>query len=114
MIKFNVEHKTVLDELLLENPLVRPGKMFGYPAYYVGKKLCISLYERGVSIKLPKGTVATLLASDPNAAPFQPNEGRIMREWVLITLNQSSEYRRYQHLFEESIRFVFEQSEKES
>ena len=36
---FNPEHKAVLDDLLLDNPLVRPGVMFGFPAYYVGKKL---------------------------------------------------------------------------
>ena len=27
--------------------------MFGFPAYYVGKKLCICLYEQGVGVKLP-------------------------------------------------------------
>jgi hypothetical protein len=114
MIHFNSEHKAVLDEMLLDHPLVRPGKMFGYPAYYVGKKVCICMYQQGISVKLPRQTVEKLLDTDPNAAPFQPNEGRIMREWVLITLNQSSEYRRYQPLFEESIHFVFALGEKDS
>jgi hypothetical protein len=38
MVKFSPEHKAVLDNLLLGHPLVRPGKMFGFPAYYVGKR----------------------------------------------------------------------------
>jgi hypothetical protein len=38
-IKFNIEHKKVLDEFLLKTPGVVSGKMFGYPAYYIQKKL---------------------------------------------------------------------------
>jgi len=54
MVNFNSGHKTVLDDLLLGDSNVRPGKMFGFPAYYVGKKLCICLYEQCVGIKLPE------------------------------------------------------------
>jgi len=32
MIHFNSAHKAVLGGLLLGNPNVRPGQMFGYPA----------------------------------------------------------------------------------
>ena len=72
MAAFNSEHKTVLDELLLGHSHVRSGKMFGFPAYYVDKKLCICLYEQGVGIKLPETSVAKLLATDRNACLFQP------------------------------------------
>jgi hypothetical protein len=58
MAKFNPEHKAVLDELLLGYDEVSSGKMFGFPGYYVGKKLCICLYEQGVGIKLPEESVA--------------------------------------------------------
>jgi len=34
------------------------GKMFGFPAYYTGKNLCVCLYEDGVSVKLPEATAA--------------------------------------------------------
>ena len=50
------EHKVVLDEMLINNEFVRPGKMFGYPAYYVGKKLCICFYEEGIGVKIPQKT----------------------------------------------------------
>ncbi len=106
MPNFNPSHKTVLDELLLGHPLVRAGKMFGYPAYYVGKNLAICLYEQGVGIKLPAQTVAQLLAADLNAVPFQPLGRPKMREWVQINLENSDDYRQYQSVFEESIRFV--------
>jgi len=106
MVIFNPAHKAVLDDLLLGHPLVRPGKMFGYPAYYVGRKLCICLYEQGVGVKLPEKTAAKLLQTDPNAAPFQPLGRPKMREWVQINLSRSEDYRQYREVFDESISYL--------
>jgi hypothetical protein len=109
MANFNAEHKIVLDNLLLGYPHVRAGKMFGFPAYYVGKKLCICLYEQGVGIKLPEQLVVKLLETDPNTTPFRPLGKPKMREWVQINLNHSEDYRQYKPIFEESIRYLLEQ-----
>jgi len=112
MANFNPDHKAVLDDLLLGHPLVRPGKMFGFPAYYAGKKLCICLYEQGVGIKLPEETANALLETDRNVVPFQPFGKPKMREWVQINLRRSEDYRQYRSLFDESIRHVLAQQEK--
>ena len=106
MINYNPTHKSVLDDMLLGIPAVRPGKMFGYPAYYVGKKLSICLYEQGVGIKLPAQTVARLLENDSHAIQFQPLGKPKMREWIQINLDHSDDYREYLPLFEESIQFL--------
>lgn len=106
MVHFNAQHKAVLDDLLLGHPLVRAGKAFGYPAYFVGKKMCICLYEAGVGVKLPQQVADRLLAEDASVAPFVPMGRRRMRQWVQITLENSEDYRRYQAVFEESIRYV--------
>ncbi len=106
MEKYNPEHKVVLDEILINHPQVRAGKMFGYPAYYAGKKLCVSLYEQGVGVKLPEVSVEKLLREDPGIIPFQPLGRPKMREWVQINVKRSEDYRKYQHIFEESIKFV--------
>lgn len=111
MANFNPAHKAVLDDLLGGDPRVRPGKMFGFPAYYVGRKLCISLYAGGVGIKLPAAEVAALLRDDPHAAPFQPLGKPKMREWVQIDLADAQEYRTYLPVFEASIRFIADQQE---
>ncbi len=111
MTRFNPEHKNILDELLSGNPLVRCGKMFGFPAYYVGRKLCICLYEEGVGVKLPEETVARLLKTDQNTVPFQPLGKPKMREWVQINLEYSEDYRQYLPLFEESIAYLIRQQE---
>ena len=108
MANFNSEHKSVLDDLLLDYPLVRPGKMFGFPAYYVGKKLCICLYEQGVGVKLPEQSAAKLLETDGNLVPFMPLGRPKMREWVQINLSRSEDYRQYASVFDESIRFMLE------
>jgi len=80
VVRFNPRHKAVLDDLLLGRPHVRAGKMFGFPAYYAGSKLCICLYEQGVGVKLPEQSAAKLLEEDRNAVPFQPMGRRKMRE----------------------------------
>lgn len=106
MANFNPDHKAVLDDLLLSHELVRAGQMFGYPAYYAGKKMCICLYEDGVGIKLPEASANRLLDQDVHANPFQPLGRRRMREWVQIDLEDSQDYRAYLAVFEESIRYV--------
>jgi hypothetical protein len=112
MGNFNPEHKAVLDDLLLGHPLVRPGKMFGFPAYYAGKKLCICLYEEGGGVKLPEQSAARLLQTDPHAIPFQPMGKPKMREWVQINLSRSEDYRQHEAIFEESMRYLLTQQEK--
>jgi len=109
--KYDARHKEVLDDLLLDDVRVRPGKMFGYPAYYAGRKLAICLYEQGVGVKLPEGTAARLLESDANVTPFQPMGRRPMREWVQIDLTRSEDYREYAPVFGESIGHVLAQQE---
>ena len=106
MDKFNQGHKAVLDDVLLGHPLVQPGKMFGFPAYYADGKLCICLYGQGVGVKLPEQLAAKLLQTDPNVVPFQPMGRRKMREWVQINLIRSEDYTRYIPLFDEAIRHV--------
>ncbi len=112
MANFNPRHKAVLDQLLLEHSAVRPGKMFGFPAYYAGSKLCICLYEEGVGIKVPEQTAERLLKEDPHVISFQPYGKRKMREWIQINVSRSEEYRNYQSIFDESIAHVLAQQEK--
>jgi hypothetical protein len=105
MGKFRSEYKAVLDALLLDYPHVRRGQMFGFPAYYAGRKMCICLYEDGVGVKLPQQTVARLLETDPNTSPFQPLGRARMREWIQINVNQADDYQNYRAVFEEALAY---------
>jgi hypothetical protein len=99
-ITFKPDIKLILDDLLLTHPLVHAGKMFGYPAYYVGRKLCMCVFEQGVGLKVPAETAAQLLERDPNVIPFMPLGRPKMREWIQINLSNAEDYKHYMPLFE--------------
>ncbi|MGD2066202.1 MAG: hypothetical protein PVI43_03420 [Candidatus Bathyarchaeota archaeon] len=102
--QFNPKHKEVLDSFLLKNVSVKPGKMFGHPAYYVRGKLFASLYMEGVCVKLPEARVKELLKKE-GYAPFQPM-GRTMKEWILIIHKGSNDYLKDKPVFQESLEYV--------
>jgi hypothetical protein len=89
----NENHKAALDALLLLLPGVKAGKMFGYPAYYFGRKLFACVYGNGVGIKLPEATARSLLETLPHVEPFRPMGKPRMREWVQINRAASGDYR---------------------
>jgi len=94
----------VLDSFLLDIPFVKPGKMYGHPAYYVGGKLFSSLFMDGVCVKLPESRVKKLI-DNKAIFPFEPM-GRKMREWILIVRGNSEEYLNDRSIFEESVEYV--------
>ena len=103
-VQFNPKHKEVLDSFLLNIPIVKPGKMYGHPAYYVGGKLFASLYIDGVCVKVPESLASELLKKK-EIVHFQPM-GRKMREWIQINRNKSEDYLKDQDIFDASIEFV--------
>ncbi len=103
--RFNQQHKKILDSFLLKIPGVVPGKMFGYPAYYVGRKLFACLYEEGVGIKVPE-TLANELIGKKGIFNFQPMGRAKMREWIQINRRNSEDYLKDQDIFISSIEFV--------
>ena len=102
--QFNLKHKEVLDTFLLDIPFVKPGKMYGHPAYYIGGKLFASLYMEGVCVKVPEQIKEELLEKD-GIVPFEPM-GRKMREWVQINRENSEDYLNYKDIFEKSVEYV--------
>lgn len=79
--------------------------MFGFPGYFVGKKLFACVYGHGVGLKLPEHRAGELLAL-PHITAFQPLGRPKMREWVQINRAESSEYAQDLDLFLASIAFV--------
>lgn len=103
-IQYNEKHKLILDSFLLDIPVVKPGKIYGHPAYYIGGKLFTSLYMDGVCVKIPEKRVKDLLKRE-YIKPFEPM-GRKMKEWILIIREKSEDYLNDRPIFEESIEFI--------
>lgn len=102
---FNPAIKNVLDEILLPVEIVSPGKMFGYPAYFVGKKLFACVYEDSVGVKLPRDQAQSLLGQ-AGITPFVPMGRHVMKEWVQLTRVDPEDYRKDMEIFTGSIEYV--------
>lgn len=97
--------KETLDSFLLEIKGVTPGKMFGYPAYYVGKKLFACVYGDSVGIKVPEGLAKELIGSE-GIINFQPMGRARMREWIQINRQDPNGYLNDKEIFKVSIEYV--------
>jgi len=104
-VAFNPEHKEVLDAILLPVPGVVAGRMFGYPAYYINRKLFACIYGEGVGIKVPE-KVAGSQVGRKGIVRFQPMGRKPMKEWIQINRKHSEDYRMDQEILKISIDYV--------
>lgn len=108
MPKFTFEPrvKEVLDSFLLENPEVEPGKAFGMPAYYVNGKMFAGVYADGATVKVPEDMVAELLERD-GIEPFEPMEGRKMKNWLVIRRGDPADLVADREVFDAAFDYVY-------
>ena len=88
---YNPEIKKAIDTIVLKNPVVTPGKMFSYPAYYINKKLFACIYKDGVGVKVP-ATVAHELIGQKGIVHFQPLGRPKTKEWIQINRDNLEDY----------------------
>lgn len=81
--KFNEPLFEELERLFSEYPEVRSGSMFGYPAFFRGRRMFLCVYGDGIGLKLPE-TRANELLNLPDFTPFRPYGKPKMREWVFF------------------------------
>jgi len=103
--KYREDVKATLDGLLLGLPMVKAGKMFGYPAYYVKGKLFACVYGDGVGLKVPE-QVANALLEKEAIIPFQPMGRNRMREWIQINRDSAKDYMDDIEILETSASYV--------
>lgn len=103
--KFDQDIKKTLDSLPLEFPGVTPGKMFGYPAYYIGKKLFACVYENAVGIKVSENLADDLLKTE-GIINFQPMGRAKIRQWIQINRQKPDDYLDDMKIFKASIDYV--------
>lgn len=86
--------------------------MFGYPAFFVGRRMFACVYGDGVGVKVPVELAAELLLRRDTRA-FRPQGRSTMREWVQIDHARSSDYEADLHVLLASKRFVSESQTRE-
>ncbi|MSP49445.1 MAG: TfoX family protein [Alphaproteobacteria bacterium] len=62
---------------------VERRKMFGYPAAFLGGRLFAGLHQEDFILRLSETDRARLLAL-PGARPFEPMQGRVMRDYAVL------------------------------
>lgn len=83
--------KSQVDKILLPDSSVKPGLMFGYPAYYVNGKLAICHYENGIALKLPVVTGLKLRKANVSCKSFCPMGKKMGDNWVIIFPNEAQD-----------------------
>ncbi len=75
---------------------VRESKMFGMPCLKRenGKVVAGHWKDGGLNVKLVDETQREAALALPGAQLFDPGMGRVMREWVLVPADQSSQWER--------------------
>lgn len=86
-------------------PNAELGKMFGTPGYMVNGKLAVGIYKNGLIVKVGRDRVAELLKQDGFSA-YEPQKGRVWRDWVLLTGNFAAN----KALYEEAVQYVLKET----
>jgi hypothetical protein len=108
------EFKNTLDPVLLSIDGVRPGLMFGCPAYYAAGGLAVCHYNDNFFVKLPGDIAAHLITNDPQASANGPmGQRRSMgKNWVFLHVPDLAALGERIELFKMSIAFVATQPVK--
>lgn len=102
----DLNHKQVLDAMLLKLSGVEAGEMTGLLAYFVGKKMFACICNGGVGVRLSASDAANLQFSRNNVVPFEPKGRKSTREWIQINREDSAGYEQDMEIFQSSIAFV--------
>lgn len=97
--------KEITDQLFLGLDPIDEGKMFGYPGYYINRKLVCTVFEDSVCLKLPLKRVESLV-NEPGISQYMAMGNRRMKEWILIKRPNPKDYLKDKKLFLEAHAYV--------
>jgi len=105
--KYNEAFVPVMNDLMLGMEHVEAGKMFGLPGYMVKGKLAVGFYKEGVIAKVGQEKAQALIASG-SAQVYEPQAGRVWKDWVLVTPAKPEALRTHVDLFKAAVGYVFD------
>ena len=107
MPQFKPEHENALHKMVKDVPGATLGQMFGFPAYKIDGKLGLSVASNGIILKVG-ATRAKQLAGQPGLSSYEPQPGRVWKDWVLVTGN----FDQHKALFDEAVKYVRAEKKK--
>jgi hypothetical protein len=103
--KYNPEHETILNKIMGDMPQANAGQMFGYPGFKVNGKLAAGLHGQGIIVKVGQKRAAEIIGKG-TGVPFEPMQGRVWKDWVLLTSN----FEKNKALFKEAVTWVLKET----
>lgn len=76
-----------LDELLAGKMapfLYNKRRMFGSPVYFVKGNMLAGVHQDNIFLRLSPRDKEKILSENDEVTPFEPMEGRVMREYVVL------------------------------
>lgn len=58
--------------------------MFGSPVFLINRNMFAGVHEDNIFLRLPEADKKQLFKQYPEAKPFEPLKGRIMKEYVVL------------------------------
>ena len=81
-------------------------KMFGYPAYFVDGKMFAGLFADQVFLRLSEEDQIKLIGEYPYVKHFEPVEGRVMKNYMVIPREVYSSGEAFKHWLISSLEYT--------
>ncbi len=86
MPEFNAKHEQFLNDAMKGVKNAKADKMFGFPVYKAGDTMAVSVKTEGIIAKVGEKKAKELIGQKGIQA-YEPQKGRVWKDWVLITDN---------------------------
>jgi TfoX/Sxy family transcriptional regulator of competence genes len=85
MLKFSPERSEMLENKLHTYGIeAKKQKMFGHEVFFLNGYMFTGANKSGIFVHIGKETRDAALDKEPNVSPFEPMEGTVMREYLLL------------------------------
>lgn len=105
MPEFKAEHETILNKMMKDVKGATAEKMFGFPVYKVNGTMAVSVKTEGIIAKVGEKKAQELIGK-PGVSAYEPQKGRVWKEWVLLTSNFDD----YKAVFADAAKYVAKSS----
>lgn len=97
--------KILLDHFFCGDEAVRPGHVFGCPAYFVGRTMFACLYEGRLGLRVPED-VANEARGRDGISDFRPRGKTKMREWIQLEFQSQEQLRAHDALMANALHYA--------